>query len=368
CLSPTGAHACPRRPLPHLAAGVACFTLQRSRRLWPGRPCIEPIIRPGVDRVMSSSRYGLLAKACHAGLGKGMPGKTSHGGGRGMSVALSYSSGESATPLLGDTIGGNFDATVRAFGDREALVDRTPADGAARRWTYAELAADVDALALGLLEMGIVKGDRVGIWAPNCAEWTLTQYATAKIGAILVNINPAYRTRELEFVLNQSGSTLLVAAERLKTSDYAAMIAAVRSPPSSSTPTTRSTSSTPRAPPASRRARRCRTTTSSTTRSSSASCATTPRPTGSASRCRATTASAWAWAICRRPATARAWSSPHRPSTPPRPCRPCRLNAAPRCTACPPCSSPSCPSPALPTTTCPACAPASWQARRARSR
>jgi len=145
-----------------------------------------------------------------------------------MSVALSYSSGESATPLLGDTIGGNFDATVRAFGDREALVDRTPADGTARRWTYAELAADVDALALGLLEAGIVKGDRVGIWAPNCAEWTLTQYATAKIGVILVNINPAYRTRELEFVLNQSGSTLLVAAERLKTSDYAAMIAEVR--------------------------------------------------------------------------------------------------------------------------------------------
>jgi len=145
-----------------------------------------------------------------------------------MSAALSYSSGESATPLLGDTIGGNFDATVRAFGDREALVDRTPADGTARRWTYAELAVDVDALALGLLEMGIVTGDRVGIWAPNCAEWTLTQYATAKIGAILVNINPAYRTRELEFVLNQSGSTLLVAAERLKTSDYAAMIAEVR--------------------------------------------------------------------------------------------------------------------------------------------
>src|SRR6201984_3584484 len=160
--------------------------------------------------------------------GQGMPGKTSHGGGRGMSVALSYSSGESATPLLGDTIGGNFDATVRAFGDREALVDRTPADGTARRWTYAELAADVDALALGLLEMGIVKGDRVGIWAPNCAEWTLTQYATAKIGAILVNINPAYRTRELEFVLNQSGTRLLIAAERLKTSDYAAMIAEVR--------------------------------------------------------------------------------------------------------------------------------------------
>jgi fatty-acyl-CoA synthase len=145
-----------------------------------------------------------------------------------MSAALSYSSGESATPLLGDTIGGNFDATVRAFGDREALVDRRPGSGSARRWTYTELAADVDALALGLLELSIAKGDRVGIWAPNCAEWILTQYATAKIGAILVNINPAYRTRELEFVLNQSGSTLLVAAEKLKTSDYAGMIAEVR--------------------------------------------------------------------------------------------------------------------------------------------
>ncbi|MGD0063234.1 MAG: AMP-binding protein [Streptosporangiaceae bacterium] len=141
-----------------------------------------------------------------------------------MSGALSYSSGESATGLLGDTIGGNFDACVRAFGNREALVDRP----AGRRWTYAELAADVDALALGLLELGVGKGERVGIWAPNCAEWTLTQYATAKIGAILVNINPAYRTSELEFVLNQSGTRLLVAAEKLKTSDYAGMIAEVR--------------------------------------------------------------------------------------------------------------------------------------------
>src|SRR5881227_1549596 len=132
-----------------------------------------------------------------------------------MSAALSYSSGESATPFLGDTIGGNFDATVRAFGDREALVDCP----AGRRWTYAELAADVDALALGLLEMGIVKGDRVGIWAPNCAEWTLTQYATAKIGAILVNINPAYRTRELAYALNQSGVRLLISATEFKGSD-----------------------------------------------------------------------------------------------------------------------------------------------------
>jgi len=136
----------------------------------------------------------------------------------------SYTSAVSDTPLLGDTIGENFDKTVARFPDRDALVD-VPAG---RRWTYAELRADVDALALGLLAAGIAKGDRVGIWAPNCAEWVLTQYATAKIGAILVNINPAYRTSELEFVLSQSGTRLLVAAQRLKTSDYAAMITEVR--------------------------------------------------------------------------------------------------------------------------------------------
>jgi fatty-acyl-CoA synthase len=136
----------------------------------------------------------------------------------------SYTSAVTDTPLLGDTIGENFDATVARFADRVALADIP----AGRRWSYAELRADVDALALGLLRAGVVKGDRVGIWAPNCAEWTLTQYATAKIGAILVNINPAYRTSELEFVLNQSGTRLLIAAQRLKTSDYAAMIAEVR--------------------------------------------------------------------------------------------------------------------------------------------
>jgi fatty-acyl-CoA synthase len=137
---------------------------------------------------------------------------------------LSYTSAVSDTPLLGDTIGANFDRTVTAFPDRLALVD-VPAG---LRYTYAELKDDVDALAYALLESGIVKGDRVGIWSPNRAEWTVTQYATAKIGAILVNINPAYRTSELEFVLNQSGCRTLIAAQRLKTSDYAAMIAEVR--------------------------------------------------------------------------------------------------------------------------------------------
>jgi fatty-acyl-CoA synthase len=136
----------------------------------------------------------------------------------------SYTSAVSRAPLIGDTIGENLDRAVAAYGDRLALAD-VPAG---RRLTYAELAAEVDALALGLLAAGIAKGDRVGIWAPNCAGWVLTQYATAKIGAILVNINPAYRTSELEFVLNQSGTRSLIAAKRLKTSDYAAMIAEVR--------------------------------------------------------------------------------------------------------------------------------------------
>lgn len=139
-------------------------------------------------------------------------------------ASSSYGSGVFEVPLLGDTIGGNLDRTVRRFPDRDALVDVA----AGSRWTYAELAADVDALALGLLDLGIAKGDRVGIWAPNRAEWVLVQYATAKIGAILVTVNPAYRAHELEYVLRQSGIRLLVAAERFKTSDYAGMIEEVR--------------------------------------------------------------------------------------------------------------------------------------------
>jgi fatty-acyl-CoA synthase len=136
----------------------------------------------------------------------------------------SYVSGVSEIPLLGDTIGDNFDRTVARHGDREALVDHS----SDRRWTYSQLRAEVDAMAHGLLAVGIGAGDRVGIWAPNCPEWLLTQYATAKIGAILVTINPAYQTSELEYVLNQAGIRMLVAAESFKTSDYAAMISAVR--------------------------------------------------------------------------------------------------------------------------------------------
>jgi fatty-acyl-CoA synthase len=136
----------------------------------------------------------------------------------------SYVSGTSEKPLLGDTIGDNFDRTVAALGDREALVEFATG----RRWTYRQLAEEVNAVAKGLIDLGVDKGDRVGIWAPNCAEWTFTQYATAKIGAILVNINPAYRVHELKYVLNQAGIRTLVAAPSFKTSDYAAMIEEVR--------------------------------------------------------------------------------------------------------------------------------------------
>jgi fatty-acyl-CoA synthase len=136
----------------------------------------------------------------------------------------SYAAGPVDIPLLDETIGHNLERTVATHGAREALVE--VASG--RRWTYTELDADVTTLARGLVALGIEVGDRVGIWAPNCAEWTLVQFATAKIGAILVNINPAYRTHELAYALNQSGVRLLVSAQEFKTSDYRSMVEEVR--------------------------------------------------------------------------------------------------------------------------------------------
>ncbi|MFF9114697.1 AMP-binding protein [Streptomyces massasporeus] len=136
----------------------------------------------------------------------------------------SYSHGTGATALLGDTIGANLDRAVAAWPDREALVD-VPSG---RRWTYAEFGAAVDELASALHASGVAKGDRVGIWAVNCPEWVLVQYATARIGAIMVNINPAYRTHEVEYVLKQAGVSLLFASLSHKTSDYRAMVEQVR--------------------------------------------------------------------------------------------------------------------------------------------
>src|SRR6478736_5069571 len=124
-----------------------------------------------------------------------------------MEAAMeSYAAGELEPALLEETIGANFERTVAAH-----------ADGA-------ELDREVDALARGLIAAGVDKGHRVGIWAPNCAEWTLTQYACAKVGAVLVNVNPSYRTHEFAYAVNQSGLRLLLAASAFKTSDYRAMV------------------------------------------------------------------------------------------------------------------------------------------------
>jgi fatty-acyl-CoA synthase len=136
----------------------------------------------------------------------------------------SYDAGPTHTQVLEQTIGENFEATALRNPHAEALVD--VASG--RRWTYGELNAEIDVIGRGLMALGVDAGDRVGIWAPNCAEWTIVQYASAKIGAILVNINPAYRTHELAYVLNQSGVRTLISATAFKTSDYVAMVGEVK--------------------------------------------------------------------------------------------------------------------------------------------
>ncbi|WP_304650374.1 AMP-binding protein [Nostocoides sp. F2B08] len=134
--------------------------------------------------------------------------------------ALSHTRGETEPPLLDETIPDNLDATVARHGDRLALVDREQGI----RWTYREFADEVDRLARGIVAAGIEKGQRVGIWAPNRAEWTVVQYATAKVGVILVTINPAYRSHELEYVLRQAGIAYLFAVEGFRTSDYRSMV------------------------------------------------------------------------------------------------------------------------------------------------
>jgi len=132
---------------------------------------------------------------------------------------LSYSNAPSDRPLLEDTIGDHFEMTVARFPERDALIE--VATG--RQWNYRQLNSAVDTLALGLLALGIERGDRVGIWSPNCAEWTVVQYATAKVGAVLVNVNPAFRTGELEYVVRQCGMRMLICAPSDKNSQYTDM-------------------------------------------------------------------------------------------------------------------------------------------------
>ena len=135
-------------------------------------------------------------------------------------VALSYAHGGSTVALIGETIGVHFDRVVARWGDRPGVVVRQQGV----RWTYQELGRRVDAVAAGLLALGLQPGERVGIWSPNNAEWVVTQFATAKAGLILVNINPAYRLSELEYALNKVGCRALVTATAFKTSDYIGMV------------------------------------------------------------------------------------------------------------------------------------------------
>ncbi|MGI9610033.1 MAG: AMP-binding protein [Acidimicrobiia bacterium] len=140
-------------------------------------------------------------------------------------TALSQAAGPTSIPLLEETLGANLAATVAAFPDRDALIVRHQGI----RWTYRQFDEKVEELARALMARGFVPGDRVGIWSPNNAEWVLTQYATARVGVILVTINPAYRTHEVQYALAQSGCRGLIAAPSFKTSDYRAMVDEVRS-------------------------------------------------------------------------------------------------------------------------------------------
>src|SRR5438105_5653728 len=138
--------------------------------------------------------------------------------------AAAYVHGASAVPLLGETIGENLRRTVERYAGSEALVVRHQNF----RATYAELWDLTTRAARGLLARGVRKGDRVGIWSPNRAEWVVVQYATARIGAILVNINPAYKTAELSYALQQSGASLLLLARTFRTTNYVGMLEEVR--------------------------------------------------------------------------------------------------------------------------------------------
>ena len=133
---------------------------------------------------------------------------------------LSYVHGASEAPCIGDTIGVHFDRIAERFAEGDALIVRHQQV----RWTYRELKEQVDAFAGGLLALGLKRGDRVGVWSPNNAEWVIAQFATAKAGLILVNINPAYRLAKLEYALNKAGCVALITATQFKTSNYLGML------------------------------------------------------------------------------------------------------------------------------------------------
>src|SRR5262245_31051379 len=138
-------------------------------------------------------------------------------------MSSSYVHGTGTVPLLGETIGAALDRIAATFGDRDALISHHQQ----LRYTYSQLLEQVDRAARALLALGVDRGDRVGIWSGNVAEWVITQYAAAKVGAILVNLNPAYRLRELEYALNQSKISVLVTARTFRRTDYVEMLVAL---------------------------------------------------------------------------------------------------------------------------------------------
>lgn len=243
-----------------------------------------------------------------------------------MAVETSYAKGEDTPALLTETIGATLARTTRAYGGNLALVDAGQGDPAAdRSWTYEEFHRDVRAVAAGLLRIGVDTGDRVGLWSPNRAEWVIVQYATAEIGAILVNINPAYRQTELEYVLNQAGVSVVLATDRFKDSEYAAMLgqaqpacpglrggavrlARMAGDAERTGPRRGGPSRADRGVALTRRSDQHQYTSGTTSFPKGAtlshrnignngylvgSCSNTPTPTGSACRCRSITASAW---------------------------------------------------------------------------
>jgi fatty-acyl-CoA synthase len=308
--------------------------------------------------------------------------------------------------------------TVARFGERPAVLFREQGI----RWSWREFAAVVDELAAGLLSLGLERGDRLGIWSPNRAEWLVTQFATARIGVILVNINPAYRLSELEYALNVSGCRAIVTAERLKSSMYLQMLQTLAPELAHSEPGALKAATLPALQWVIRmgadttpgmlnydallqRGRASVQTRQLDAISAQLGChdpiniqftsGTTGNPKGATLTHHNMLNNARFIAQCMRfseddslcipgaavpllrhgagraglhDAAARAWSSPARPSSRWRRCRRWPRSAAPPCTACRRCSSPSWTIRASPSSTCPACAPASWPARRARSR
>ena len=307
-----------------------------------------------------------------------------------MTQSPSYVHGAAAVPLIGETIGANLDRTVARWADRPGLIVRQQGV----RWSYRELGEKVDAFASGLVAMGLEPGDRIGIWSPNNAEWVVTQFATAKAGLILVNINPAYRLAELEYALNKVGCRALITATSFKTSDYIGMINTLAPELRTSQPGRLRAEKLPTlemviqigpdtAPgaipfdriygmgAASHRARLAELARRAAVRRPDqhpvhlrhhgraegrhADAPQHPQQRllhrrgdeadragqACASRCRCTTASAWCWATWPAPRTARRWCIRARASIRWPRCRPSPRNAAPACTACPPCSSPS---------------------------